>query len=162
GFSAPQRTARRTCSRRCWGPRCARATPSAARRRLRASRAWRRRSATSSTCCWCEISVDLRATRDSPSQAPMPRITRRRRVGAPPAAVWELVSNPYNLPRWWPRAQRVEAVEGEGEGAQWTLVLGTGEGRGVRADFLCTAAVTEERFAWEQQIPGTPFERHLR
>jgi len=92
----------------------------------------------------------------------MPRITRRRRVGAPPDAVWELVSDPYNLPRWWPRAQRVEAVDGEGEGAQWTLVLGTAEGRGVRADFLCVAAVEGERFAWEQQIPGTPFERHLR
>jgi uncharacterized protein YndB with AHSA1/START domain len=91
----------------------------------------------------------------------MPRVTRKRTVGAPRAEVWALVSDPYNLPRWWPRAQRVEAVEGEGEGAQWTLVLGTAEGRGVRADFLCTAAVDGERFSWEQQIPGTPFERHL-
>ena len=41
-----------TCWKRCWGPRCARATPSAARRRWRAWRAWRRPSATSSTCCW--------------------------------------------------------------------------------------------------------------
>ena len=92
----------------------------------------------------------------------MPRVSRRRTVAAARGEVWSLVSDPYNLPRWWPRAQRVEAVEGEGEGAQWTLVLGTAEGRGVRADFICTAAVEGERFAWEQQIPGTPFERHLR
>jgi len=76
--------------------------------------------------------------------------------------VWDLVSDPHGLPRWWPRAQRVEGVEGAGEGAEWTLVLGTAEGRGVRADFRCTAAVRGERFAWEQRIAGTPFERHLR
>jgi hypothetical protein len=72
------------------------------------------------------------------------------------------VADPYNLPRWWPRTQRVESVEGEGAGAQWTKVLGTAEGRGVRADFRCTDAVEGERIAWEQLIPGTPFERHLR
>jgi len=92
----------------------------------------------------------------------MPRVTRRRKVGATTAVVWELVSDPYNLPRWWPRVQRVESVEGEGAGAQWTKVLGTAEGRGVRADFRCTDAVEGERFSWEQLIPGTPFERHLR
>lgn len=79
-----------------------------------------------------------------------------------PTAVWELIADPYSLPRWWPRTQRVEGVEGEGEGAQWTLVLGTAEGRGVRADFRCVESVECERYAWEQQIPGTPFERHLR
>jgi len=57
---------------------------------------------------------------------------------------------------------RVEGVEGEGAGLQWTQVLGTAEGRGVRADFRCTDAVEGERIAWEQSIPGTPFERHLR
>ncbi len=92
----------------------------------------------------------------------MPQITRRRRVEAPTDAVWELVADPHTLPRWWPRAQRVEGVEGQGEGAEWTLVLGTAEGRGVRADFRCTAAVAGARFAWEQRIAGTPFERHLR
>jgi uncharacterized protein YndB with AHSA1/START domain len=92
----------------------------------------------------------------------MPRVTRRRAVAAPPAVVWELVSDPYNLPRWWPRTMRVESVEGTGAGAQWTKVLGTAEGRGVRADFRCTDAVEGERLAWEQLIPGTPFERHLR
>jgi hypothetical protein len=51
---------------------------------------------------------------------------------------------------------------GEGAGAEWTSVLGTAEGRGVRADFRCSESVAGKRFAWEQQLPGTPFERHLR
>lgn len=57
---------------------------------------------------------------------------------------------------------RVESVEGEGLGLQWTKVLGTAEGRGVRADFRCSESVDGERFGWEQQLAGTPFERHLR
>jgi hypothetical protein len=73
-----------------------------------------------------------------------------------------MVSDPYGLPRWWPRTMRVESVEGEGADSQWTKVLGTAEGRGVRADFCCSELVEGERFAWQQLIPGTPFERHLR
>jgi uncharacterized protein YndB with AHSA1/START domain len=92
----------------------------------------------------------------------VPRVTRKRAIAAPRAEVWALISDPYNLPRWWPRTQRVESVEGEGVGSQWTKVLGTAEGRGVRADFRCTDAVEGERIAWEQLIPDTPFERHLR
>jgi uncharacterized protein YndB with AHSA1/START domain len=74
------------------------------------------------------------------------------------------VSDPYSLPRWWPRTSRVEDVEpGESvEGRQWTTVLQTSEGRGVRADFRCSSAAEGVRYAWEQQIEGTPFERHLR
>ncbi len=92
----------------------------------------------------------------------MPRVTRQRRVGAPVDVVWELVSDPYSLARWWPRTMRVESVEGEEADLQWTKVLGTAEGRGVRADFRCIESVDGERFGWEQLIPGTPFERHLR
>jgi uncharacterized protein YndB with AHSA1/START domain len=76
--------------------------------------------------------------------------------------VWEVVSDPYNLPRWWPRTQRVESVDGKGAGSEWTQVLGTAEGRGVRADFHCVDAVDGRRMRWEQRIPGTPFERHLK
>lgn len=57
---------------------------------------------------------------------------------------------------------RVEGVEGDGPEREWTKVLGTAEGRGVRADFRCTESVEGERYAWEQQVAGTPFERHLR
>jgi hypothetical protein len=59
------------------------------------------------------------------------------------------------------RVENVEGPEG-GEGSQWTKVLSTAEGRGVRADFRCRESVEAERYAWEQQIAGTPFERHLR
>jgi uncharacterized protein YndB with AHSA1/START domain len=92
----------------------------------------------------------------------VPRVTRRRTIAAPRTEVWALVSDPYNLARWWPRTMRVEGVEGEGADAQWTKVLGTAEGRGVRADFRCSECVEGERFGWEQQVKGTPFERHLR
>lgn len=92
----------------------------------------------------------------------MPGATRSRVIAAPPEEVWALVSDPYNLPRWWPRTMRVEGVEGSGVGAQWTNVLGTAEGRGVRADFRCTDSAEGERYGWEQQVEGTPFERHLR
>jgi len=82
----------------------------------------------------------------------------------PRAAVWELVSDPYGLPRWWPRATRVENVDGDpgATGSQWTTVLQTAEGRGVRADYRCAESAPDERYAWEQQVSGTPFERHLR
>jgi uncharacterized protein YndB with AHSA1/START domain len=92
----------------------------------------------------------------------VPRATRSRVIAAPPEEVWGLVSDPYNLPRWWPRTVRVESVEGSGTGAQWTNVLGTAEGRGVRADFRCHEAVEGRRYGWEQQVDGTPFARHLR
>jgi uncharacterized protein YndB with AHSA1/START domain len=92
----------------------------------------------------------------------VPEVKRRRAISVPRATVWELVSDPYNLPRWWPRTLRVEGVEGEGAGAQWTQVLGTSEGRGVRADFRCTEALAKERFGWEQELVNTPFERHLK
>jgi uncharacterized protein YndB with AHSA1/START domain len=92
----------------------------------------------------------------------VPRVARRRTIAAPRPEVWTLVSDPYNLARWWPRTVRVESVEGEGANAQWTKVLGTAEGRGVRADFRCRDYAEGERFGWEQMIEDTPFERHLR
>jgi len=94
----------------------------------------------------------------------MPRITRRRTVSAPPSEVWELISDPYSLPRWWPRTSRVESVDRKSGGrrSQWTKVLTTAEGRGVRADYRCVSAAQAERYVWEQQLEGTPFERHLR
>jgi uncharacterized protein YndB with AHSA1/START domain len=94
----------------------------------------------------------------------MPRISRRQTISAPVGEVWDLVSDPYNLPRWWPRTSRVENVDRKGGGrrAEWTKVLETAEGRGVRADYRCLSSAEGERYIWEQQIAGTPFERHLR
>jgi uncharacterized protein YndB with AHSA1/START domain len=94
----------------------------------------------------------------------MPRVFRRRTIGAPPQDVWDLVSDPYSLPRWWPRTSRVENVERRGGGrrSQWTKVLATAEGRGVRADYRCLSSAENERYVWEQELEGTPFARHLK
>ena len=94
----------------------------------------------------------------------MPRVTRRRTIAAPVAEVWELISDPYSLPRWWPRVSRVESVDRKPEGrrSQWTKVLETAEGRGVRADYRCLSSAEGERYVWEQQLADSPFERHLR
>jgi len=94
----------------------------------------------------------------------VPRASRRRTIAAPVDEVWKLISDPYNLPRWWPRVSRVENVDRKPEGrrSQWTMVLETTEGRGVRADYRCLSSATGERYVWEQQLEGTPFARHLR
>lgn len=75
-----------------------------------------------------------------------------------------MISDPHSLPRWWPRTSRVENVERKSAGrrSQWTKVLETSEGRGVRADYRCLSAAENERYVWEQQLEGTPFARHLR
>ncbi|HEV2726772.1 MAG TPA: SRPBCC family protein [Solirubrobacterales bacterium] len=94
----------------------------------------------------------------------MARVTRKRTVEAPPEEVWKLVSDPYNLPRWWPRTSRVENVDAKpgGKRTQWTKVLQASEGRSVRADFRCVSSAEGERYVWEQELEGTPFERHLK
>jgi uncharacterized protein YndB with AHSA1/START domain len=94
----------------------------------------------------------------------VPRVTRRRTIAASLDEVWDLVSDPYNLPRWWPRTSRVESVDRKPEGkrSQWTKVLETAEGRVVRADYRCLSSARGERYVWEQQLAGSPFERHLR
>ena len=93
----------------------------------------------------------------------MARVTRRRRIAAPVRDVWAIVSDPHHLPRWWPRTARVEDFAGEARpGALWTQVLQTKDGRGVRADYRCVDAAEDERFACEQLLEGTPFERVLR
>jgi uncharacterized protein YndB with AHSA1/START domain len=91
------------------------------------------------------------------------RVTRTRTVEAPLRGVWRLIADPYNLPRWWPRAARVENVDDKGgRRTRWTMVLETAEGRGVRADFRCASAAEEERYVWEQELEGTPFEKYLK
>ena len=94
----------------------------------------------------------------------MPRVTRRRAIAAPVDEVWKLIADPYNLPRWWPRAGRVENVDGRPgtRRSQWTMVLETAEGRGVRADYRCVSTAERERYVWEQMLAGTPFQRHLK
>jgi len=93
----------------------------------------------------------------------VPRVVRRRRIAAPAAALWSVISDPYHLPRWWPRTTRVENVTGtDPEGRRWTQVLETRDGRGIRADYRCVSAARERRYAFEQLLEGTPFEGILR
>jgi len=83
------------------------------------------------------------------------RVRRSREVAAGRDAIWRVAADPYHLPRWWPRAQRVEAVGPSG----WTLVLGTDRGRGVRADYTLLEETPGSRRVWALEVEGTPFER---
>jgi uncharacterized protein YndB with AHSA1/START domain len=94
----------------------------------------------------------------------VPKVSRTRVIAAPRERVWDLVSDPHHLPRWWPRASRVEDVTGEpgSRRTRWTLVLQTAKGSGVRADYRCVSAADGERYVWEQELAGTPFARIVR
>jgi uncharacterized protein YndB with AHSA1/START domain len=85
----------------------------------------------------------------------MPEVTRERTVAAPPERVWELVSDPYHLVRWWPATARVEDVTDDA----WTTVLKTPRGATVRADYTRTESVLRRRMAWRQELAESPFER---
>lgn len=94
----------------------------------------------------------------------MPTSRRSRTVPAPVERVWEVVSDPHHMPRWWPAVKRMEAVEDE----RWTQVLSTKRGRAVRMDFHLLESEPPGhggeppgRRVWEQDIAGTPFERVL-
>jgi len=82
-------------------------------------------------------------------------VRRSRTVAAPVDDVWRIVRDPYHLPRWWPRVERVEGVTDE----QFTEVLSTDHGRSVRADFRIVESLAPERRVWEQEVAGSPFER---
>jgi uncharacterized protein YndB with AHSA1/START domain len=85
----------------------------------------------------------------------MPTVTRARTLSAAPQAVWDVVSDPYHLPRWWPRVERVEDVTGDA----WTTVMRSSSGRAVRADYTRTDARRPGRIEWRQELEETPFER---
>lgn len=83
------------------------------------------------------------------------KVQRSRTLAAPPEAVWKVVSDPWTLPRWWPRTQRVEDVRPQG----WTSVLASDRGKSLRADWTVTENVSGRCRTWEQELEGTPFER---
>ena len=82
---------------------------------------------------------------------------RKRTVAAAPDAVWDLVSDPHHLPRWWPQVQRVEEVTGDA----WTKVLRSPKGRTVRADYTRVEWQPPERIVWRQEVEESPFEAIL-
>lgn len=72
----------------------------------------------------------------------------------PTAELWDLVSDPHHLPRWWPRVTRVEDVSEQA----FTEVLKTAKGRTVRADFELVECDERKRvLRWAQLLEGTPF-----
>jgi uncharacterized protein YndB with AHSA1/START domain len=81
-------------------------------------------------------------------------VRRSRAVQASPEKVWDLVSDPHHLPRWWPRVSRVEGVSADA----WTTVYGTDRGRTVRADYTLVGSEGRRR-TWALEAEGTPFER---
>ena len=85
-------------------------------------------------------------------------VRRSRTVPVPPADVWAVVGDPHHLPRWWPRTERVEAVDPDA----WTSVMRSDRGNIVRADYRVEADEPPNRRAWSQSLAGTPFERLLR
>lgn len=87
----------------------------------------------------------------------MPTTRVSRTLAVAPETVWAVVADPWHQARWWPRVVRMEGVEG----GRFTQVLGTARGRGVRADFRVVEADEPRLLRWEQELPGTPFERLL-
>src|SRR5919202_3404691 len=85
----------------------------------------------------------------------MPTVSRSRTLPAPPRAVWRLVSDPNQLPRWWPGVERVE----DATPSAWTTVTISSRGRAVRADYTRTEERPPARLAWRQELEESPFER---
>jgi uncharacterized protein YndB with AHSA1/START domain len=86
----------------------------------------------------------------------VPTASRSRTIAAPTQELWDVVSDPHHLPRWWPRVERVEGVS---EGA-FTEVMRGRKGKVVRADFdvIDVREEGERRtLRWGQRIEGTPF-----
>jgi uncharacterized protein YndB with AHSA1/START domain len=84
-------------------------------------------------------------------------VRRARRVAAPLEEVWSIASDPYRLPRWWPRTERVEAVSERG----WTSVLVTSRGRAVRADYTLIESIPPTLRRWSLEVEGSPFAKLL-
>ena len=84
-------------------------------------------------------------------------VRRQTVVAAPSGDVWDVVSDPEQLPRWWPGVARVEAATPDA----WTEVLTSARGKSVRADYTRVEGEAGERLAWRQELEGSPFERIL-
>ncbi|MHB8658983.1 MAG: SRPBCC family protein [Solirubrobacteraceae bacterium] len=82
---------------------------------------------------------------------------RSRTIAAAPEKVWVVIEDPHHMPRWWPGVARMEGVDAE----RFTQVHLTKKGKPVRVDFSVLVSEGPWRRIWEQEIPGTPFERVL-
>jgi len=87
----------------------------------------------------------------------VPVVTEHSDLDAPLERVWRVVSDPYSLPRWWPRVERVEEVSE----SSWTMVLISDRGKPVRADYTLADSRPMEMLEWHQELEESPFERML-
>jgi uncharacterized protein YndB with AHSA1/START domain len=104
------------------------------------------------------LPIGLRSTRRTVSSA-----KRTRVLSAPVAEVWKVLEDPYQMPRWWPRVERMEGVQED----RFTMVFVSKRRRTVRADFRLLASEAPDaeypsaHRTWTQELEGTPFERVL-
>src|ERR1700691_1390875 len=87
----------------------------------------------------------------------MPDASAVRTIAAPAGELWDVISDPHHLPRWWPRVTRVEDVEDDA----FTEVMKTRKGKLVRADFRVATYEAARTLVSEQLLEGTPFGRVL-
>jgi uncharacterized protein YndB with AHSA1/START domain len=87
----------------------------------------------------------------------VPVARRKRTLPASQQQLWDIISDPHHMPRWWPGVDRMEGVEGD----RFTQVFKTKRGRAVRADFRVVLSEPPSGRAWAQEVAGTPFERVL-
>lgn len=83
------------------------------------------------------------------------KVRRDAVLAASGAEVWDVVGDPGQLARWWPRVERVESVDASG----FTEVYRTKQGKVVRADFRIATLEAEREIRVVQQLEGTPFAR---
>ena len=74
-----------------------------------------------------------------------------------PDEVWQVISDPAQLPRWWPGVTRVEDATPQA----WTTVLASPKGKSVRMDYSRVEATEPTRLVWRQEVEASPFERIL-
>ena len=74
-----------------------------------------------------------------------------------PEEIWRLVSDPAQLPRWWPGVTRVEDATAQA----WTTVLASPKGKSVRMDYSRVEATEPTLLVWRQEVEQSPFERIL-
>ena len=84
-------------------------------------------------------------------------VRRETVVPRAPDEVWQVISDPAQLPRWWPGVTRVE----EATTQAWTTVLTSPKGKSVRMDFTRVDASEPTRLVWRQEVEQSPFERIL-
>jgi uncharacterized protein YndB with AHSA1/START domain len=91
----------------------------------------------------------------------MIEVVAERTVPAPPEAVWPLVADPEQLPRWFGFAERIEVLEGEGAG-QLRRQHGHWGSKPSEVDQELTAFDPPRRLAWRhlaERLNGKPAPR---